>query len=286
MFNYIIPVFNKEDLLLLTLKGVRECAGKKSVIYVIIDGCTDRSESILDDFMATTDLVVHKIHMPNVHMLKSVNAALRFVTGGFTVVMQDDIILDDPDLETKIEQLYVKMGPRLGVVSFRLASNVVRTPLHEQIRLGSINPMIKEMNFIRSADDHIRDDLKGEYGCFYPRMSAINGPNIIPWSVLGTIGILDEKLAPYGFDDPDYCIRAMKAGYVNGLFPIRYRSDIEWGGTRRSKQFLQEVARVHKRNRQYLWQKHGDFIEKTSKNFKALSSCSPSSDLTQIPSFD
>jgi len=39
--------------------------------------------------------------MPNVHMLLSVNAGLKTVKGGFSVIMQDDIVLKDTDTEKK-----------------------------------------------------------------------------------------------------------------------------------------------------------------------------------------
>lgn len=80
-------------------------------------------------------------------------------------------------------------------------------------------------------------------------------------------------MAPYGFDDPEYCLRSLKADFINGLFPIKYESDEEWGGTRRSKSFMKEVARIHKRNRIYIYEKHIKFLIqyiKTQKIYRNL----------------
>ena len=214
-FNYIVPIYNKEDVLPLTLAGIERCASKDARIFTVIDGCTDGSERVVDEFHARTGRDVVKIHMPNVHMLRSVNAALRLVTGGFTVVMQDDIILGDPQMESKVRGLYARIGDRLGVISFRLGANVGATPWLDRLRMRELWPMICETDFLRSADDH-QSDLCVESEKFYPRMSAINGPNVIPWSVRQQVGLLDEALAPYGFDDPDYGLRAMRCGYING----------------------------------------------------------------------
>lgn len=259
MFNYIVPIFNKEDVLPETLEGIEKCSSLESKIILIVDGCTDRSEAIVDEFVKNSSRKVEKILMPNVHMLLSVNAGLKKVTSGFSIIMQDDIILKDIDTEKKIIEQYEKMNGKLGVISFRYGSNIGITSYFERLRKMTLKGMIEEIDIIKGADDYANYP-EGNYGNFYPRMSAINGPNCIPWSLLSQNGLLDKNLAPYGFDDPEYCIRALKLGYINGLFPIKYQSEIEWGGTRRSKKFIDEVARIHKRNRIYIYEKHSSFL--------------------------
>lgn len=283
-FNYIIPIFNKEDILPLTLEGVDKCASQESKIFTIIDGCTDRSENVVDEFIARTGRDVEKIHMPNVHMLRSVNAALKRVTEGFSIVMQDDIILEDVFIEKKIFKLYQSMGDRLGVISFRAAANLRLTPLRRRITMGTLRPMIEEVDLIHSPDDH-NLSRQSIHEKFYPRIGAINGPNCIPWAVLKKIGIFDETLAPYGFDDPEYGLRAMKAGFVNGLYPIKYKSDINWGGTRRSKAFIREAQAIHRRNRIYIWNKHREFIKILLKSKLLNSSADPVESLEKIPNY-
>lgn len=258
-FNYIVPIFNKEDILPATLAGVEKVAGKNSELMLIVDGCTDRSEQIVDEFIKNSSHKVHKILMPNVHMLLSVNAGLRKVTSGFSIIMQDDIILEDLDSEEKINELYRQMNHKLGVISFRYGSNIKFANWKTRILNQTFFNLIEEHDFIKGPDDYA-DYESGDYGIFYPRMSAINGPNCIPFNLLEKSGLLDENLAPYGFDDPEYCLRSLQLGFVNGLFPIKYKSDEEWGGTRRSKSFLKEVARIHRRNKMYIAQKHGHFL--------------------------
>lgn len=266
-FNYIVPIFNKEDILPQTLEGIEDCAGEDSRIVMIVDGCTDNSERIVDEFIKNSAHQTEKILMPNVHMLLSVNAGLRTVENGFSIIMQDDIILQDIDTEKKLIEQYEKMKNKLGVISFRYASNIGFASLYGRLKQKTLQGMIKEMDLIKGPDDNA-DFPEGEYGKFYPRMSAINGPNCIPWEVLSSIGLFDEKLAPYGFDDPEYCLRAIKAGFVNGLFPVKYESEEEWGGTRRSKSFYREVAEIHKRNKIYIYRKHHSFIRQYIKDEK------------------
>jgi glycosyltransferase involved in cell wall biosynthesis len=259
-FNYIVPIHNKADILGDTLNGIATCCSRNAHIYTILDGCTDGSEAVVDTFIKQSGLDVHKLYMPDVHMLLSVNAALRQVREGFTIVMQDDIVLQETALEEKVLDLYDRMGPRLGVVSFRLGANIRKAGLKTQIRQRQIKPMIEACDCLQGPDDHQVGVPVGSYDHFYPRMVAINGPNCIPETVLHIVGILDEQLAPFGDDDPDYCMRAMKAGFYNGLYPLRYKSELAWGGTRRDPAFVKRAREVHIRNRKYLWKKHGEFI--------------------------
>jgi GT2 family glycosyltransferase len=278
-FNYIVPIYNKEDVLAETLAGIRAVCSQDACIYTVLDGCTDGSEAIVDAFRQQSKLDVRKLFMPNVHMLLSVNAALGKIREGFTIVMQDDIVLREPELEKKVLDLYEQMGPRLGVVSFRLGINVRRTPFKTQIVQRQIKPMIEECDCLQGPDDHQVRFPVASYGHFYPRMVAINGPNCIPETVLRSVGLLDERLAPYGYDDPDYCLRAMQAGFHNGLYPLRYQSDLAWGGTRRNPEFVKRSFRILRRNRAYLWQKHGRFIRKLWRSDSIYRGADPSTAL-------
>ena len=269
-FNYIITIHNKESILEKTLLGVDACCSKDSVIYPVLDGCTDKSEEIVNNFVKKTKRTVIIIKTPDVHEIKSINAALRQIKEGFTICLQDDVILQEPDLEEKIKKLYQEEGPQLGVVSFCRAANLRQTPLLKQIRQSGFKPLVEECDLIKVKNDpcyggQIVEDDKLVY-----RMVAIKSPVCIPEIVLKRVGILDKNMAPYSFDDHEYCIRAMKAGFRNGLFPLRFTSKLEWGGTRNDKNFLKLAGYIHLRNRRYIWKKHGQFIKKywNNKHFK------------------
>lgn len=270
-FNYIVPIFNQEKILPDTLNGIEKCSSIESKIILIVDGCTDRSEEIVDEFIKNASRKTEKIIMPNVHMLLSVNEGLKKVTQGYSVIMQDDIVLEDTDMEEKIVGLYNRIGPKLGVISMRYGSNIGITSCLKMVKLGVFHKMIEEIDVIKNPIDSAQY-LSGDFEKYYPRMSAINGPNVIPWRLLSEVGSLDPNLAPYGFDDPEYCLRALQRGYGNGLFPLQYKSEVEWGGTRKSKSFKKEAQKIHLRNRKYVYHKHKKFLHeylKTQKIFSA-----------------
>lgn len=279
-FNYIVPIFNKEDILPMTLEGIENVAGSKSRIVLIVDGCTDRSEAIVDEFMRNSSHETTKILMPNVHMLLSVNAGLKTVKKGFSIIMQDDIVLQDFDTENKLLEQYSKMNGELGVISFRYGADLKGTSLLDTIGINSslkykynnfgdkfksyFNKMIETVNVIQSPDDHASYQV-GEREEFYERMCAINGPNVIPFQLLSKIGLLDENIAPYGYDDPDYSLRSLKAGFKNGLFALKYQSDEGWSGSSRSEEFKRNANRIITKSRIYVWEKHKEFIKNYQK---------------------
>lgn len=259
-FNYIITIYNQEKILPETLQGVARCCSKDSKIIPVLDGCTDGSERVVDEFMADTSLNVEKVYENNVHMLRSVNKGYTKVTSGFVLVVQDDVVLDEPDLEKKIISLYNEKGPNLGVISLRLGANLKRTTLLRRLKLGTLKPMIYEYDYIQSWDDHQEGVPRADYEVFYPRDVAINGPNCIPECVWKKIGYLDEALAPFGYDDDEYCLRASRHGFFHGVFPLKFKSEIEWGGTRKDPKFAKYARHIHKRNRQYIFNKHKEYI--------------------------
>jgi len=280
-FNYILPIFNKEDVLPQTLEGIERCASGDDRVFCIVDGCTDKSEDIVDSYIKNSSFMVEKILMPNVHMLLSVNEGLKRVKTGFSVIMQDDIIIDDSDMKLKVVSLYKREKGKLGIISFRYGADLRETNFKSSIisnlrynyksrklitapRIPPSHRMIEVYDVLKSKDDYAKYK-EVEYETFHKKMCAINGPNIVGWNVLSSIGLLDENIAPYGYDDPDYSIRSLKAGFINGLFPVKYTSKPEWSGSVRSEEFKMKAGAIINKSRFYVWNKHKDFIRNYSK---------------------
>lgn len=263
-FNYIITIHNKEKILERTLKGVESCSSKNSIIYPVLDGCTDRSEKIVQEFIKRTNRRIIIIKTPDVHELKSINVALRRIRNGFTICLQDDVILQDPDLEKKVENLYKKI-PSLGNVSFCRAVNLRRMSPLRQLRHSGLHPLFEECDLVKVVHDSCPNGKEVEYEEFVYRMVAVKSPICFPESAIKKVGIFDENLAPFAYDDHEYCLRLLKAGFKNGLFPLRFISKLEWGGTRKDKSFSRNLYRLQIQHNKYIWEKHGRFIEELSK---------------------
>lgn len=243
-FNYIITIHNKEDLIEQVIMSVLMCCRDNSHIYPVIDGCTDKTEEIIDRIINTySGVPITKVYTADVHELLSINAGLRAANldeDGFNIVLQDDVILADFNLEQKVVALYEWAGPQLGYVSFRLGANFTTDA-------ATSNDDVPYCDYVENAHGH---GIQGADvllpGQFAYRSVPIKSPVCIPSELIRKVGMFDERLAPYGHDDLEFSIRLIKCGYRNGVFSLRFFSDVKWGGTRTSPH--PELNKIVKRN--------------------------------------
>lgn len=229
IFNYIITIHNKENLIEEVINSILKCTNDNSFIYPVLDGCTDKSEEIIDRIiLENPNSSINKIKLNDVHEILSINAGLKAsdqLVEGYNIILQDDVILKDIDIEYKICQLYKKIGSQLGYVSFRLGANIKNDILNDDSSLF--------VDYIESAYGHgIAEAQVLLPGQFAFRDIAIKSPVCIPTRIITEFGLLDENLAPCFHDDTEYSIRLLKNGFKNGVFCLDYESELEWGGTR------------------------------------------------------
>ncbi|MEO6289140.1 MAG: glycosyltransferase family 2 protein [Ginsengibacter sp.] len=239
VFNYIITIHNKEDLIEDVMNAVIRCCNVNSFIYPVLDGCTDRSEEIIDKVIQENPWVkIKKIHTPDVHETKSINAGLlnSDQSGhGYNVILQDDVIIDDFKLEEKIEYIYNWSKKPLGTISFRMAANFKKDWLTNK-------ESAPFKNFVENIYGHGAPGTKLILpGQFNYRAFPFKSPVCIPCELINQFGMLEEQLSPHTYDDLEYSLRLIKAGYRNGVFAIKFHSRKEWGGTRRTPQNVLDV---------------------------------------------
>lgn len=252
-FNYIVTIHNKEDMISAVVERILMCNRHECAIYLVFDGCTDNSETIIDELILKfSNVPITKIYCNDVHELLSINAALEQANHegtGFNILLQDDVLLGDYLFEYRVEQLYAQFNGRLGYVSFRLAAD-----LHETI-LENDTPRLPLKNYIENVCGHgIPEAVPVDIGSFLVRDVPIKSPTCIPFYLLRDIGMLNADLAPYAHDDTDYAIRSLSRGYINGLFAINFESELKWGGTRQKPH--PKIASIQKRNINIIKQKY------------------------------
>lgn len=255
-FNYIITIHNKEDLIEKVLMCIFMCCRDNSCIYLVLDGCTDKTERIIDDLMSTfAHIPIIKVHAPDVHELLSINAGLLATNQegeGFNIILQDDVLLADFFLEEKVKALYNWAGPQLGYVSFRFGGNFTRDAATSGIPIPLTEWAESAYGFPQSDATVVLP------GSLAYRTVAIKSPVCIPFVLLRSVGLLEERLAPYAHDDTEFSIRCFKAGYRNAVFPICFYSDLKWGGTRRIPH--PNIAKIQERNMNRIREWHGSTL--------------------------
>lgn len=252
-FNYIVTIHNKEDLIEQVLTGILISARENSHIYLVLDGCTDGTESVIDRMLVDcVGIPVTKLYAPDVHEIRSLNIGLRSVPqegDGYNILLQDDVILRERDFEKKVLAVYQHFDGRVGVLSFRHGTNVGLDPIANEIF---------DTDMIESVYGHGAVDEPLLPGYAIRRMVCLRSPQCISFETIRTIGLLNEKYAPCTYDDHDYGLRCLAAGLENVVYALKTSSKVEWGGMRRSPQ--PGLVAVMKRNRRYVYEDHADFV--------------------------
>jgi hypothetical protein len=252
-FNYIITIHNKENLINDVISSVIQVCGKNSKIYPVLDGCTDRSEQIIDEIILKTNVPIIKLYAPNVHEIKSINVGLRGSCQdgyGFNILLQDDVLLKEKDFEKNIIKIYDSIGyDQVGVLAFRHGVNVILNPTLEEI---------EETNVIESYYGHGFQKNILFPGMLVNRMIGVRSPECLSFGVVNKIGFMDENLAPYTYDNHDYSLRCLEKGFKNYVYSVKFESDVKWGGMRKNPH--PDVESVMRRNRKYLYNKHNNLI--------------------------
>ncbi|MGA7932537.1 MAG: glycosyltransferase, partial [Kovacikia sp.] len=255
-----VTIHNKENLIKEVISCLLICGRDNSHIYPVLDGCTDQTEAIMDDLIKVFSHVpITKVHTPDVHEILAINAGLRAAnqTGeGYNIILQDDVLLYDFMLQEKITRLYGWAAPNLGFVSFRHGANLTK----DAATSNSIQPFA---DYVENAYGHGLPNadvlLPGQLAY---RTIAIKSPICLPFKLVRTVGMLEERLSPYMCDDIEYSIRCTQAGYQNAAFAVRFRSDVDWGTTRAKPD--SRLSQLEKRNIGLIRQWHGAEIERLS----------------------
>jgi glycosyltransferase involved in cell wall biosynthesis len=261
---FILPIHNKEYLLREVLRGIADsCVGDFHVI-AILDGCKDESEMVLRDFVFENKLQNQFtiLKMNDVHEITCLNYGLTQIKmmnanpEDLVFTVQDDVVLQEKDIDYHFKNLFGAEG-NLGYVSMRLGSELVYFP----------DGNIGEKNYFESEFGHWKQLNLSHFTVvnhkqFVKTQLAIRSPTCVQWKRYQEVGFYDPALAPCGYDCHDFSIRMIQHGYQNGVFALKYRSDVAWGGMRTTvaSELNKKHGEVYEKNRRYLGVKHRSFL--------------------------
>jgi glycosyltransferase involved in cell wall biosynthesis len=261
-FNYIITCHNKEALIEIVLLSIIYVSSNDSKIYLVLDGCSDNTESNADKvILKYNERKITKLYANDVHELRAINVALRAIDlneNAINIVVQDDVILLDNQLESKVDALYSFFSGKLGIVSFRHGANISKFKL--KWNNVFLYPMV---DYVHTIFGHGDKDKKLIEGQFTERHIAIKSPICIPNSYIRELGVCNEQFSPW--DDFEYCVRGIINGYINGVFSINYYSHVNWGTMRNLEQKIAHNTIV-KKNIQLLKEKYLSMLPIPIKN--------------------
>jgi glycosyltransferase involved in cell wall biosynthesis len=244
-FAYLVTIHNSMHCLAGTLQSLQMSKSYDSQIIAILDGCTDKSEQIVDDHSHDSGQEVIKLYTPDVHEILALNAGLRYIQerhrATYVVTIQDDLWQLDPDFEALTLRMFHD-NSRLVHLVYRLGANY--TP---------------NMDIIDMCENYCGVGFGTTLALhqYTKRMIGGKSPSTIPMWFMDKYGLLDENLAPRGHDDTELSLRALTLGYETMVLATQYRSDLSWGGTRRK---VQDTIGQDARNGAYIKAKYQDLL--------------------------
>jgi len=233
--SVILTVHNKESLLQQVMSAILDAVSSQvKEVIVVLDGCTDNSENIVDSFSSKCNLI--KKYCPNVFETIANNVGLKSSSCDYSLLIQDDMILNEKEFDQRI-LIPFQFDDVLGV-SAKLSSN-------DEIRNNQIY-------FPDGSNESSFTDNE-----FVIRDVAIRGPLMLDNFKLEKLNYLDEDFAPFIWDDHDLCIRGFRDfGWMCGFFKCNFLSDPSWGTTRIKNNWKS----AYQKNEQLIIQRHSSTL--------------------------
>lgn len=258
MFNYIITIHNSEPHLRYVLQGVQNVKGADSKVYCVLDGCTDGSEAIVDEFG------YNKIYTPNVRETKAITTALNTIPkADYYLILQDDVVLQDPDTEKRIKEVYQAI-PNIGVLGFRHGANFEPDVLTNGKHASEIDLIQNEFQPPLAGVPLLKEGLVTE------RQFVYKSPICISGEVVEKLGGYDPRFEPIAHDDTEYCIRAIQEGYRNYVCALKLMQPPQWGGTRRFTKTHEDNFSFHMKHMELLRQLYPATLQNLGSKLPAM----------------
>lgn len=240
------------------LNGIKMTTTGNYELIVVLDGCSDESENILDDFILHNDKIhIKKLYADDVFETKANNIAAKESSSEHIVIIQDDMIMKEIGWNERMLKPFNSFSDVFSVTS--------RTSHNWVINQDSIHMNMEKIpngiwSDILFHVDHADRNNTGR-DTFEIRDSSNRGPLMINHSDMEKLGYFDEIFSPQDMDDHDIHYRAKKKlGKITGLYWIDYASEPDWGGTRENGQTKQWMLDSNHKNQKIVYLRHNDVL--------------------------
>ncbi len=201
--SIIIPVFNQLDYTKLAIESIKKYTHIPYELIIIDNASTDGTFQYLSTLQD-----IKLIRNPeNYGFPKAVNQGIVHAEGDYIVVLNNDVIVTNKWLERLIEHL--KEDNSIGIIG--PLSNYVSgiQILKDAEKFYLENGKVNEVHLQQFAE-YIYEKNKGTK-IIFPRIAGLC--MVIKKEVIEKIGGFDERFTPGNFEDDDYCLRAVLAGF-------------------------------------------------------------------------
>jgi glycosyltransferase involved in cell wall biosynthesis len=264
MHSIVLTVHNKDWLLPKVLRGIVDNTVSPYELVIVLDGCTDSSEQMVENFIKNTpNTKVKVVETPDVFETKANNAGLKECEGDKVIIVQDDMVIKESGWNDRLEKPFDEFIDVFAVTArsafnYRFNQNSVHANLSEEEDLRIDNCW----SDIFGYESHTNRDEGLSRNVFAVRNNVCRGPLMIDHADMIKLNYFDEIFAPQDQDDADLCYRAFKElGKIVGAYWIDYESDNSWGSTRPDgKNPASWLLKAHHKNTRIVFDRHKDII--------------------------
>lgn len=240
----VVPVFNQEHFIRKCLAGISGNITTPSDLVVILDFCTDRSESAVISFLEEARACFCRITVLRatcpIFETRCDNLGFLLSRGDHVIEVQSDIEVQTPGFDALLKAP-MQHAPEIFSTSGRGGTWFgqllprrerkkrfpIRTRLWERMgwdRIGYTGASIVD------AAHHA-----GSAGAYARAETVMRGPWCLRRRDLVDLGLLDEKNFFLSNDDHDLHARAWDKGLRCGYAPMRFNSPLNAGSTRQPR---------------------------------------------------
>lgn len=213
LVSVIIPVRNKPRLLEKCLRGLREKTDYPNLEILVVDN--DSDDPAMEKIYTREGSVIRLIrHAAPFNYSAISNRAVNEARGGIILLLNNDV--EPLERGWLSEMVSHAIRPEIGAVGALLLYPNGRVQ-HAGITLGIAGPM-RVGGVAGHPGKRMRPEARvmGNLLRVTRNVSAVTGACLaIKKEVYKEVGGFDEKGLPIAFNDVDFCIRVMKAGYLN-----------------------------------------------------------------------
>jgi glycosyltransferase involved in cell wall biosynthesis len=257
--SIVLTVHNQGDILEQVLEGIEDNTEGNYEIIVVLDGCTDNSEAVLDDYLNNSTITsrVTILHADNVFETKANNIGLREAKGDYVIIVQDDMVIKEKGWNTRMRKPFQEFNDVFAVTA-RTAHNYTRGA---GTHLGQEDKDNCWCDIVEPCDEANRSNTPRDV--FAVRGTVNRGPLMIDRDDLVKMDYLDEAFSPQDMDDHDLMFRMRKKlNKVCGCYWIDFESDPSWGGTRKETgQPAPWLFKAQHKNSKIFFERNADVLD-------------------------
>jgi glycosyltransferase involved in cell wall biosynthesis len=228
--SIIVQFFNKRHNIKKILERLRLTSAEE--IIVIDDGSVDGSyEDWIKYLDRPNDFL---LRCNDLFEVRTYDRAIRMARGEFVCLLQDDDIPPPNNFWVEQALTLFDIFPELIILGGRdgmdllLPESVDTSEQQEYRRIGDILECPGVHKVRMYGPPHYLEPLSGIPFMF--TMTVNRAPTFLRRSRFLEMGGINQKYAPFQFDDDDACIRAWLAGYKAGFYTTSFSRNFDVGG--------------------------------------------------------